>query len=131
MHAEGSKPRQHEAAEDAPSKSPLRRTWPRLALVGGTFATMVILLQVFGPNGATYQEYLQLREGMSRQQVEEIIGQGDYWYHNEGEYQVASWVNKDGTYIKTVFDAKNVLVQASWESGWSAGSETESSPGSE
>lgn len=96
--------------------------------MAGVLAAVVILLQFFGPDGATYEEFVQLHDGMLRTEVEDIIGQGDYWYHMDGEYQVASWVNKDGTYIRTVFDSNDVLVDASWEIGWKAGSETKGSP---
>lgn len=96
----------------------LRKATPRLALVGLVLVVVVAILMIWGPDGATYDEYLQLQEGMSRQEVEDIIGQGDYWFHNEGDKQVTSWVNEDGTYIRTVFDTNDVLVEVSWESGW-------------
>ena len=55
---------------------------------------------------------------MPRQQVVDIIGQGDYWFHYEGENEVTNWVNKDGTYIRAVFDKSGVLVEVAWKSGW-------------
>ena len=102
----------------SPAASRKRSLLRRLALVAAVLAVMIVILKIFGPDGATYDEYLQLQEGMSRQQVEDIIGQGDYWYHNEGDKRVTSWVNNDGTYIRTVFDKNDVLVEVSWESGW-------------
>lgn len=107
-----------------------RRTkaWPRIAMIAGVMAVIVLVLYIFGPDGATYDEYLQLVEGMPRQQVEEIVGEGDYWYHMEGEFTVASWVNDDGTYIKTVFDKDDVLLEASWETGWDPARESDTPP---
>lgn len=122
MSAEPGKPTATTAIEE--TRPARRKLWPRLVLAISVIAAIVLLLKVFGPNGATYEEYQQLEPGMSRAEVEAIIGQGDYWYHMEGEYQVANWVNKDGTYIQTVFDKKNVLVDAFWKIGWQGGNDT-------
>jgi hypothetical protein len=97
-------------------------------MILGVMAVIVLILKVFGPNGATYDEYLELRRGMSQQEVADIVGQGDYWFHTEGDLKVVSWVNADGTYIKTVFDNDDVLVEASWETGWDPARENDAPP---
>lgn len=127
MSAKPSKSQGGKPVETANPKPGRRGVWRRLALVGALVVVMLIILKVFGPDGATYEEYQQLKVGMSRTEVEDIVGQGDYWYHMEGEYQVASWVNKDRTYIQTVFDANDVLVDKSWKIGWKGDGDTESS----
>lgn len=96
-----------------------RRSWRRVVVLVSVVTAVIALLVMLGPDGATYEEYLQLQEGMSRQDVAAIIGEADYWYHDEGDNQVTSWVNdKDGTYIRAVFDKTDVLIEVSWESGW-------------
>ncbi len=70
-------------------------------------AAVVAMLRIWGPDGATYDEYLQLHEGMSRQEAVDIIGQGDYWFHNEGDLVVTSWINADGTRCTMIFTGKN------------------------
>lgn len=102
-----------------------KRARMRLLLVLAVALSVVAILLIWGPNGATYEEYLRLHEGMARQDVETIIGQGDYWFHYEGDRQVTNWVNEDGTYIRAVFDPDNRLVEVSWESGWNPEWETE------
>jgi len=95
-----------------------RRIRPRAVLVISVVAVIGIMLALWAPNGATYEEYLRLSEGMPRDEVAGIIGEADYWYHYEGENQVTSWVNDDGTYIRAVFDKNGRLIEVSWESGW-------------
>lgn len=94
------------------------RTWRRVVVVLSMVSAVVILLTVSRSAGATYEEYLRLREGMRRAEVAAIIGADDFWHHREGDLDVTSWVNEDGTYIRAVFDRNDVLVEVSWESGW-------------
>ena len=105
----------------SPPEPAAPRTHGRLhaAIIGGAVLVGVIaLVAVIGPDRATYEEYLQLHEGMTRKQVVGIIGMGDYYHHAEGDKDVTNWVNKDGTYIRAVFDKDDVLVEVSWEAGW-------------
>jgi hypothetical protein len=103
------------SATEKPSRRGPRRA---AVVVVGVLAIVIALLVISRPDGASYEEYLQLREGMRRPQVVGIIGEGDYWHHYEGDRDVTNWVNRDGTYIRAVFDKNDVLVEVSWESGW-------------
>jgi hypothetical protein len=109
------KPAPEAAAAAKPAR---RRRWRELVLVAAIVGVVVALLVLSRPNGVTYEEYLQLKPGMSRETVSGIIGQADYWHYPEGDKDITKWVNKDGTYIRTVFDKNDVLLEMSWESGW-------------
>jgi len=106
---------------------PRKSRWlkPRSLAVISVVGAVIILLITFSPNGATYEEYVRLKEGMSRPKVVAIIGEADYWHHDEGGKDVTNWVNKNGTYIRAVFDEHDVLVEVSWESGWNPAWEQE------
>lgn len=106
----------------APRGGPSSRRRSAIVVVA-VVMLVAALLVISRPAGATYDKYLQLKEGMSRQQVLTIISMDDYWHHAEGDKDVTSWVNKDGTYIRAVFDKNGVLVEVSWESGWDSSQE--------
>jgi hypothetical protein len=108
-----------------PLKSLWLKRWRATLVIVAVLGVVIALVTLNSPRGATYEKYLRLTEGMTRPQVVDIIGMADYWHHAEGDKDITNWVNKDGTYIRAVFDKNDVLVEVSWESGWNPAWEKE------